>query len=230
MQRRSFLQSVAGFGLFGLLAPALGNALAGRAALGASELKLTEADRALVGRVETYLNGLTTLQARFLQSSSNGSYAEGDIYVQRPSRMRFEYDPPVPLLIIADGYTLALYDKELKQVTQVPIWETPLWFLFKDKIEIADTLVLTNLTYGAGAVNMTIQEKQAEGNLSSVTLTFSEAPVELRKWEVVDSQGLVVQTGLLNPRYGVAMDPALFDLKLLDVYRFEGGGTGGSNR
>jgi len=230
MQRRSFLQSVAGFGLFGLLAPALGSALAGRAALGASELKLTEADRALVGRVETYLNGLTTLQARFLQSSSNGSYAEGDIYVERPSRMRFEYDPPVPLLIIADGYTLALYDKELKQVTQVPIWETPLWFLFKDKIEIADNLVLTKLTYGAGSVNMTIQEQQAEGNLSSVTLTFSEAPVELRKWEVVDSQGLVVQTGLLNPRYGVAMDPALFDLKLLDVYRFEGGGTGGSNR
>ncbi len=226
MQRRSFLQSAAGFGLFALLAPALG-----RAALGATELKLTEADRALVGQVEKYLNGLTTLQARFLQSSSNGSYAEGDIYVERPSRMRFEYDPPVPLLIIADGYTLALYDKELKQVTQVPIWETPLWFLFKDKIEIADTLVLTNLTYGAGSVNMTIQEEQAEGNLSSVTLTFSEAPVELRKWEVVDAQGLVVQTGLLNPRYGGAMNPDLFDLKLLDVYRFEGGGgSGGSNK
>jgi outer membrane lipoprotein-sorting protein len=225
MQRRSFLQSAAGFGLFALLAPALG-----RAALGATELKLTEADRALVKRVEDYLNGLTTLQARFLQSSSNGSYAEGDIYVERPSRMRFEYDPPVPLLIIADGYTLALYDKELKQVTQVPIWETPLWFLFKDTIEIADSLVLTNLTYGAGSVNMTIQEEQAEGNLSSVTLTFSEAPVELRKWEVVDAQGLVVQTGLLNPRYGGAMNPDLFDLKLLDVYNFEGGGSGGSNR
>lgn len=221
MQRRSFLQSVAGFGLFALLAPALG-----RAALGASELKLTADQRALVKRVEDYLNGLTTLQARFLQSSSNGSYAEGDIYVERPSRMRFEYDPPVPLLIIADGYTLALYDKELKEVTQVPIWETPLWFLFKDKIEIADNLVLTALSQSAGTVTMTIQEEQAEGNLSSVTLTFSEAPVELRKWEVVDSQGLVVQTGLLNPRYGVAMNPDLFDLKLLDVYRFEGGSGG----
>lgn len=223
MQRRSFLQSVAGFGLFALLAPALG-----RAAQGASELQLTGDQRALVKRVEDYLNGLTTLQARFLQSSSNGSYAEGDIYVQRPSKMRFEYDPPVPLLIIADGYTLALYDKELKEVTQVPIWETPLWFLFKDKIEIADNLVLTALSQSAGTVTMTIQEEQAEGNLSSVTLTFSEAPVELRKWEVVDSQGLVVQTGLLNPRYGGSMNPDLFDLKLLDVYRFEGGG--GSNR
>lgn len=223
MQRRSFLQSVAGFGLFALLAPALG-----RAAQGASELQLTGDQRALVKRVEDYLNGLTTLQARFLQSSSNGSYAEGDIYVQRPSKMRFEYDPPVPLLIIADGYTLALYDKELKEVTQVPIWETPLWFLFKDKIEIADNLVLTALSQSAGTVTMTIQEEQAEGNLSSVTLTFSEAPVELRKWEVVDSQGLVVQTGLLNPRYGESMNPDLFDLKLLDVYRFEGGG--GSNR
>lgn len=216
MQRRSFLQSVTAFGLFGLLAPALG-----RAALGATELKLTAKDKALIEKVEVYLNSLTTLKARFLQSSSNGSYAEGDIYVERPSRMRFEYDPPVPLLIIADGYTLALYDKELKQVTQVPIWETPLWFLFKDTIKIADNLVLTALSYGAGSVIMTIQEEQAEGNLSSVTLTFSEAPVELRKWEVVDSQGLIVQTGLLNPEYGVKMDPKLFDLKLLDVYKFE---------
>ncbi len=217
MQRRSFLQSVTAFGLFGLLAPAFG-----RGALAAKELKLTAKDRALIDKVEVYLNGLSTMQARFLQSSSNGSYAEGDLYVERPSRMRLEYDPPVPLLIIADGYTLALYDKELKQVTQVPIWDTPLWFLFKDNIKIADNLVLTNLSYGAGSVIMTIQEQQAEGNLSSVTLTFSEAPVELRKWEVVDSQGLIVQTGLLNPKYGAKLDPKLFDLKLLDVYRFEG--------
>lgn len=229
MQRRSFLKSAAQLGIFSLLAPALAATL--RRAEAAQAIQLSSQDRTLVETVERYLNGLSTVQARFLQSSSNGSYAEGDLYVERPSRMRMEYDPPVPLLIIADGYTLALYDKELKQVTQVPIWETPLWFLFKDQIRLADDLVLTSLDYGGGSVTMTIQEEQAEGNLSSVTLTFSESPVELRRWEVVDSQGLVVQTGLINAQYGASLDPKLFDLKLLDVYNFERGtGSGGSNR
>lgn len=229
MQRRSFLKSAAQLGIFSLLAPALAATL--RRAEAAQAIQLSSQDRTLVETVERYLNGLSTVQARFLQSSSNGSYAEGDLYVERPSRMRMEYDPPVPLLIIADGYTLALYDKELKQVTQVPIWETPLWFLFKDQIRLADDLVLTSLDYGGGSVTMTIQEEQAEGNLSSVTLTFSESPVELRRWEVIDSQGLVVQTGLINAQYGASLDPKLFDLKLLDVYNFERGtGSGGSNR
>jgi outer membrane lipoprotein-sorting protein len=215
MQRRSFLATLGTFGLVSLLAPVLGSARA------AQPLNLTAADKALLQKIQDYLNGITTVQARFLQSSSNGSYAEGDIYIKRPDEMRFEYDPPVPLLIIANGSTMALYDKELKQVSQVPIWETPLWFLFKDKIKLDEKLVLTELSYGQGAVNIMIQEEQAEGNLSSVKLTFSEAPIELKRWEVVDAQGVVVQTGLINPSYGVSLNEDLFDLAKLDVYKFD---------
>jgi outer membrane lipoprotein-sorting protein len=216
MQRRSFLATLGSLGLLTLLAPALNPARA------AQPLNLSAADRELLAKIQAYLNGIGTVQARFLQSSSNGSYAEGDIYIRRPDRMRFEYDPPVPLLIIANGSTMALYDKELQQVSQVPIWETPLWFLFKDTIQLDDKLVLTELSYGQGSVNITIQEEQAEGNLSSVKLTFSEAPIELKRWEVVDAQGVVVQTGLINPSYGVSLNEDLFDLAKLDVYKFEG--------
>ncbi|HKY95943.1 MAG TPA: outer membrane lipoprotein carrier protein LolA [Kiloniellales bacterium] len=215
MDRRSFLATLGTLGLVSLLAPVLSPAHA------AQPLNLSAKDRDVLEKIQSYLNGIDTVQARFLQSSSNGSYAEGDIYIDRPDRMRFEYDPPVPLLIIASGSTMALYDKELKQVSQVPIWETPLWFLFKDKIQLDEKLVLTELTYGSGAVNITIQEEQAEGNLSSVKLTFSEAPIELKRWEVVDAQGVVVQTGLINPTYGVSLNEDLFDLSKLDVYKFQ---------
>lgn len=215
MKRRQFLATAGTLGLVTLFAPVLS------AARAATPLNLSAADRATLDKIQAYLNGITTVQARFLQSSSNGSYAEGDIYIRRPDRMRFEYDPPVPLLIIAAGSTMALYDKELKQVSQVPIWETPLWFLFKDKIQLDEKLVLTELDYGQGAVNIKIQEEQAEGNLSSVKLTFSEAPIELKRWEVVDAQGVVVQTGLINPTYGVSLNDDLFDLSKLDVYKFD---------
>ncbi len=217
--RRGFLAGLAGVGLIGSLGGLVGRADA------ATAIALSDADRQVVQKVERYLNGLSTVQARFVQSASNGSYAEGMVYVDRPSRMRFDYDPPVPMLIVADGYAVAVYDRELKQVTQLPIWETPLWFLFKEPIQLEESLVLTYLSHGQGSIVMTIQEEQAEGNLASVTLTFNEAPMELRKWEVVDPQGIIVQTGLINAQYGVRLDKKLFDLRELDVFKFQGGPT-----
>ncbi|MEO1193634.1 MAG: outer membrane lipoprotein carrier protein LolA [Pseudomonadota bacterium] len=214
--RRGLLAGIGGVGLIGGLAPLIGQAQA------ATPLQLSDTDRRVVDQVESFLNRLTTVRARFVQSASNGSYAEGMVYVERPSRMRFDYDPPVPMLIVADGYAVALYDRELKQVTQLPIWETPLWFLFKEPIQLDRSLVLTYLAYGQGSIVMTIQEEQAEGNLASVTLTFTEDPISLRKWEVVDPQGVIVQTGLINPEYGVRLEEDLFDLRELDVFKFQG--------
>lgn len=214
--RRGLLAGLAGVGLIGSLGGLV------RRAEAATAIALNENDKQVVKKVERYLNGLTTVKARFVQSASNGSYAEGVVYVDRPSRMRFDYDPPVPMLIVADGYAVAIYDRELKQVTQLPIWETPLWFLFKDPIVLDEKLVLTYLSHGQGNIVMTVQEEQAEGNLASVTLTFNEDPVELRKWEVVDPQGVIVQTGLINPEYGLRFDEKLFDLRELDVFKYQG--------
>ncbi len=214
--RRGLLAGLAGVGLIGSLGGLV------RQAGAATAIALNENDKQVVKKVERYLNGLTTVKARFVQSASNGSYAEGVVYVDRPSRMRFDYDPPVPMLIVADGYAVAIYDRELKQVTQLPIWETPLWFLFKDPIVLDEKLVLTYLSHGQGNIVMTVQEEQAEGNLASVTLTFNEDPVELRKWEVVDPQGVIVQTGLINPEYGLRFDKKLFDLRELDVFKYQG--------
>ncbi|GAB5470551.1 MAG: hypothetical protein Kilf2KO_35810 [Rhodospirillales bacterium] len=212
LSRRGLLAGLGGLAALGAL---VGQARA------ATPLALNDLDRTVVKQVEDYLNDLTTVKARFVQSASNGSYAEGMVYVERPSRMRFDYDPPVPMLIVADGYAVALYDRELKQVTQIPIWETPLWFLFKEPIQLDSKLHLTYLAYGKGSIVMTIQEEQAEGNLASVTLTFNERPIELRKWEVVDPQGVIVQTGLINPEYGVRLNDDLFDLRELDVFKHQ---------
>ena len=87
---------------------------------------------AAVLKAEIYLNQIKSLQARFVQISSNGAFAEGEVFVDRPGKLRFEYDPPHPILMIADGINLLYYDKELKQSTFIPLWETPLWFLMRD--------------------------------------------------------------------------------------------------
>src|SRR3546814_19825183 len=90
---------------------------------------LSPDDVAAVARVERYLNDIQTLQGRFVQVSSNGAYAEGDIYLDRPGSLRFDYDPPSPVLIIANGMSMLSYDDELKGANCLTRWVTPRGFL-----------------------------------------------------------------------------------------------------
>src|SRR3546814_1564668 len=101
---------------------------------------LSPDDVAAVARVERYLNDIQTLQGRFVQVSSNGAYAEGDIYLDRPGHLRFDYDPPSPVLIIANGLSLLYYDEELKEATFLPLWETPLWFLIREEVRFDENV------------------------------------------------------------------------------------------
>ena len=86
---------------------------------------LSAGEQALVGRIEAYFNGVRTMRARFLQSASTGQVAEGTVALQRPGRMRIEYDPPVPVLIVADGTWLIYHDRGLNQISYLPLGSTP---------------------------------------------------------------------------------------------------------
>ncbi len=187
---------------------------AGRAALQPEEVQA-------VLKAELYLNRIKTLQARFVQISSNGAYAEGEVHVRRPGRMRFEYDPPHPVLLIADGTNLLYYDKELKQATFIPLWETPLWFLIRKQVDLSGDIEVTDVDLGPGTVRITVQEKAAD-QVGAVTLTFSDQPFALRSWEVTDAQGITTRVSLLNPVYGRMVSNKLFDYGDLDVYGFRG--------
>jgi len=171
---------------------------------------LTDKQRADIGRIESYLNKLKTMRARFLQVSSTGATAEGRVYVARPGRMRIEYEPPVPILIVADGTWLIYYDKELEQVSHVPLGSTPADILVRENIALlGDELTVTHYERGAHAIRVTLvrSDDPMEGSL---TLVFSDRPLALRKWTVVDPQGVATHVTLMNARYGVDLEPELF--------------------
>jgi outer membrane lipoprotein-sorting protein len=169
-----------------------------------------------VRRAVRYLNGLSTLQARFIQVSSNGAYAEGEVIVQRPGKMRFDYDPPHPVLIIANGLSLLFYDRELKQASFLPLWETPLWFLIRERVSLSEDIVVTGVAQERGTLSITIEDRQVS-EAGSVTLVFSDRPLDLKKWELVDAQGVLTQVSLLNPRYDLEVDPEAFDYSDLEI-------------
>jgi len=175
----------------------------------AKPVPLTDAQRAELGRVEDYLNGLETLQARFIQVSQRGQVAEGDLYLQRPGRVRFEYDPPVPILIVSSGPVLYYFDKELEQTTQVFVRTTPVGILVAEKLSFADDVTVSHFVKRAGAIRITVQ-RTGDPEEGAITLVFSDRPLRLRQWVVLDAQGRQTSVTLTNVRTGLPLDPSLF--------------------
>lgn len=191
-----------------LAAPA--NAVAEQQAILSSDQK------SAVDRAEAYLGALDTVQSRFVQVSSNGAYAEGTVFVKRPGKLRFEYDPPHPALLVSNGLTLLYYDRELKQTSYLPLWETPLWFLIREDVELEDALEVTKVSEEAGTLRITVRDRESPDR-GVVTLIFKDGPLALKQWEVVDAQGIATQVTLINPRYGAPIDSKMFDYGELDL-------------
>ncbi len=202
--------------LLAALVAASGLCASAPVALAAEPVALSPDQSAAIRRAVRYLNDISTLKARFIQISSNGAYAEGDVIIQRPGKMRFEYDPPHPVLIIANGLSLLFYDREIKQASFLPLWETPLWFLIRKEVTLSEDIVVSAVEQSPGALRITITDKELS-ETGSVTLVFSDRPLALKKWEITDAQGILTQVSLINPRYGIEVDPLAFDYRDLEI-------------
>ncbi len=192
-----------GAALFGLLAP-VGES---RAAA------LSDSDKETVARVEDYLNDLVTMKSRFLQASSTGNYSEGTFYLFRPGRMRIEYDPPIQFLIVADGTWLMYLDKELDELTHLPLGSTPADILVQDRISLLEgDLIVSKVERAPGVVGVTLMREDEEGG--HLTLIFADKPLELKKWIVVDPQGVKTSVSLLSTQRDLSFEPGLFEIQL----------------
>ena len=136
--------------------------------------------------------------------------------------MRFEYDPPHPIVIIARGGSLLYYNKELKQASFIPVGNTPLRFLAEDDISLSDNAVVTGIVRGDATLSVTLVD-EGPGYDGELTLVFADQPLALRKWQILDPEGVTIQVGLINPQFGVSIDDELFEYGDLDVYGFKGG-------
>lgn len=201
--RRLTPSAVAGAVLAVFLAAAL-------PAAGQPAASLDDAANADIERIEAYLNQLTTLDSRFVQFSAQG-LAEGRIVLSRPGDMRIEYEPPVPILMVASGFLLMYHDRELLQTSYLPVNETPAAFLLQEEIALSGDVHVTAFERGAATIRVTVVEAEAP-DAGSVTLTFEDQPLRLVKWHVRDAQGNDVDVALLDPKFGVDVDSELFSL------------------
>lgn len=171
--------------------------------------ELSDADRAALARVETYLNGIQSLRARFLQVAPDGSLSQGRFFLKRPGRLRFEYDPPTPLLVITDGVWVVFYDKEIDQVSRVPLASTPLAVLVRETVDLSQDIHIDRVQRAADGITITISDPE-QPDIGSIILFFADEPLRLKRWWLKDAQGQETAIVIHDAESNVTLKPELF--------------------
>lgn len=160
-------------------------------------------------RVSNYLNGIGTMQGSFVQVGPDGDLSEGLFYMRRPGRIRFEYRPPNPALIVADGFWVGVYDTLDNTLDRFPLSETPLDLLLRDRVNLRNEGAIKSIERGAGQLRIKAIDPDAEDQ-GSITMVFNDNPLELTQWIVLDGQGLATTVALSEIRRNVKIDPNKF--------------------
>lgn len=179
----------------------------------ASAQSLTGAARdAAVADVTRAVNAVTRLQGRFSQTDPDGTVVTGQFWLQRPGRLRFEYDAPSPLLMVSDGSTVAVQDRRLNSVDRFPLRSTPLWFLLKEQVDLAAEVSVAEAVRRDGKLYLTMRDRarEAEGQL---TVVFEERDRSLEEWTVRDGQNRSTRVRLVSSSVPARIDPRLFILR-----------------
>lgn len=171
--------------------------------------KLTDQDRADLKRIEDYLNGLRTLTAEFMQVAPDGGLAKGRFYLSRPGKMRFEYDPPVPILMIANGTFLVFNDASVNQTSYLPLDSTPVGLFVRDHIVLSGSVTVTRIERAPNVIRVSIRQTD-DAEQGELTLVFSDRPLTLQQWTVLDTQNRTTRVALLDVRTGAPINPDLF--------------------
>jgi len=175
---------------------------------------LSAQDNLELQRIAAYLNGIRTMTARFSQVTGNGGTSSGRMWVSRPGKMRFEYDRPTPIAMLADAAYVFYWDKELQQTSKVELRSTPAWFILRDPISFGADVIVSRFEHSGATVRVTVVEA-AQPNLGSLSMVFTENPLTLRQWTVVDQQGKTTTVSLSEQQTGMALDPRLFQYQYL---------------
>jgi outer membrane lipoprotein-sorting protein len=168
--------------------------------------------KAQAAKVSAYLSSLQTLVGKFVQVGPDGSRTKGDFYIQKPGKVRFEYDEPSPIDIIADGSSVAVRDRKLATQDIYPLSQTPLRYLLSDRIDLLKDTNVVSVTADDVFVSVTIEEKQALIGTSRLMLMVGAKDGQLKQWTVTDPQGYDTTVAVYNLDSSKKVDPGLFKI------------------
>ena len=166
--------------------------------------------RAMADRVSAYLSGIRQLHGNFVQVAPDGSKSEGEFFLQKPGKVRFDYNAPSPIELIADGSSVVVRDRKLATQDLYPLSQTPLRFLLADRIDLMRDTNLIGVYADDVFATVVIEERQILGGTHKVMLMFGAQDYQLRQWTVTDPQGYDTTVAVYNLDAKAAPDPNMF--------------------
>ena len=169
----------------------------------------SDQEKADLDKISAYLNAIHSLKAGFIQIGPEGGVDQGEVAIQKPGQIRFEYRPPSPVSITATGGSVYVKNSRLNTVDRYDLSDTPLGLLLNDTLDLKTNKAVIGVEEQQGQIIVRARTS-ANRNNSNIALVFAAPNVELRQWTVKDAQGGNTTVALRNLEIGAALDPALF--------------------
>ncbi len=175
-------------------------------------LALDDNQRSLIDRISLYLSTINTLVGDFVQVGPDGSKSTGQFYIYKPGRVRFEYNPPNPIDITADGRLVSVRNRNLDTQDLFPLSQTPLRFLLSDRIDLRRETNIVGVYADDIFATIVIEEKQPLVGTSRLMMMFDAKNLQLKQWTVTDAQGFDTTVAVSNLDPSTRPDPAIFTI------------------
>jgi outer membrane lipoprotein-sorting protein len=169
----------------------------------------SDQEKADLDKISAYLNSIKSLKAGFVQVGPEGGMDQGEVMIQKPGHIRFEYKPPSPILIVSTGGIMYVKNARLNTVDHYDLSDTPLGLLLNENVDLKANRSVIGVSEQNGAIVLRARTS-TNRNDANITLVFSAPGIELRQWTVRDNQGGNTTVALQNLQVGANLDPALF--------------------
>jgi outer membrane lipoprotein-sorting protein len=170
-------------------------------------------ERGIIERANAYFTGMTTMVARFTQIGADGRRLGGTLFLQRPGRLRFDYDPPATMQVIADGSNVAVRDRKLATQDLYFISQTPLKFLLRERVNLGEDIRVTGVQNERDGVRIALEDRSTLGGTSRIMLYFDAQMDNLQQWRITDAQGFQTTVILNNVEKGRPIDQSAFKIE-----------------
>jgi outer membrane lipoprotein-sorting protein len=197
-----------------LAAPPTGSLFAPR-----STVTLDKEQRTQLEKINAYFNSITNLSGKFVQVGPDGSKTEGEFYMSKPGKVRFEYNDPSPIELISDGSAVAVRDRRLATQDIYPLSQTPLRFLLSDKLDLMKDANVVNVYSDDLFMTVVIEEKSLLAGTNRLMIMFGTKDHQLKPWTVTDPQGYDTTVAVSDLDSSKKPDPKLFKITYESVLK-----------
>jgi outer membrane lipoprotein-sorting protein len=173
---------------------------------------LSPDQRSIIERVNNYLSTMQILSGKFVQVGPDGRRTQGNFYISKPGKVRFEYDDPSPIELIADGQSVVVRDRRLATQDVYPLSQTPLRFLLADHVDLMKDTSLVAVYADDVFITVVVEEKNGIVGTSRLMIMFSAKDMQLKQWTVTDPQGYDTTVAVYNLDTSRRPDPSMFKI------------------